>query len=266
MIPNIIANTADLNSITVEAVTAGVFLYNYHAINDFGCEFDSTVTITVEDNLLISAGDDTTMCAGVPVIIGPGAAGGGSSCDYTLVLADQWGDGWNGSSINVTTAAGTSNYAGPPVDTITIPLTVTNGDNITLQFMPVGFSSNQCSIFLYAADGTLVYTNGAVGNPTPLPQTVIANCYLGYVFEWTPLNGTLTTPTDINPLANPAVNTIYTLTTYPVGHPDCFVTDDIEVTIGVFLDPGSDSTIILCEDAPPADLFNYLGGAPNDRW
>ncbi len=261
--PNIIANTPDLNSITVEAVTGGVFQYNYTVVNSFGCAFDSTVTVTVDSNMFVSAGPDTTVCFGVPVNIGPGSANGGSTCDYTLVLADSWGDGWNGNSIDITTSAGTTNYTGPATDSVTINVPVTHGETITIQFNSVGgFSASQCSIFMYAGDGTLVYSDGTNGTtPTPLPQNVVVDCFLGYVFDWTPTTN-LTLPSDVNPSVNPTTQTTYTLTTHPVGHPDCIVQDSVVVSVSVFIDPGTDSTVTFCKEGVTEDLFNYLGGTP----
>jgi len=263
--PNITANTPDLNSITVAAVTGGVFEYDYTVTNNFGCSFDSIVTIYVDTNMFISAGPDLTICAGQPDTIGPGAANGGSSCDYMLLLVDTFGDGWNGNSLDVTTNAGTTNYTGPAVDSIWIPLTLSHGEVVTFQYNSTGGWPFENEIHFLAADGTTVYTNGVPPQPTtptPLPQSVTVDCYLGYVFNWTPNNGTITTATDVNPLVAPLVQTTYTLTSYPIGHPLCATTDDVTVDVGVFLDPGEDSIISLCKEGVAENLFNYLGGTP----
>lgn len=263
--PYITSNSADLNTITINTSTAvgGVYYYDYHVENSFGCAFDSTVSVTVEENMFIGAGPDTTICGGIPVNIGPGSGGGGATCDYTLILADSWADGWNGNTVDITTNAGTTNYPGPPTDTIAITIPVINGEIITIQFNNAGGGAGECSIFLYAGDGSLVYSDGTgFGSPTPLPQNVVVDCFLGYVFEWTPNNGTVTLPSDVNPSVNPLTPTVYTMTTYPIGHPDCATTDDVIVDIGVLIDPGNDSVATFCIDGIQEDLFNYLAGTP----
>ncbi len=260
--PNIIANTPDLNEITVEAVTGGVFVYDYTLINDFGCTFDSSVTITVEDNLFIDAGPDTSVCFGESVVIGPGSANSGATCNYTLLLADSFGDGWNGNSMSITTSAGTTTYNGPAVDSIWINVPVTHGETITIQFLGGGAFQSECSIFLFSGDGTQVYSDGVgFATPTILPQTVVVDCYLGYVFSWTPTTN-VTLPTDVNPTVTPNGQTTYTLTTHPIGHPDCTVEDSMVVSVSVFIDPGTDSIVTFCKEGTPEDLFNYIGGTP----
>ena len=257
--PYITANSSDFNSITVAPTVAGAYTYTYYAVNDFGCAYDTSVTITVEDLTFISAGPDTTLCGGLPVVIGPT----NDPCTYQLLLYDTFGDSWNGNTIDVTTVAGgTVNYPGPPVDSIWISLPVTNGEIITLDFNNTGNFVGECEIYLYAPDGSLVYSDGVIGFPSNQPQGITADCYGGYNFNWTPVADIVSSPTDVNPTVNPPVQTTYTLTTYPTGHPDCITTDDVVVFIGPLIDPGLDTMVSFCFGGLPEDLFNHLAGTP----
>jgi len=60
--PYIIDNTPDLNQITIAPDALGSYDYNYQVVNNFGCEFDSTVTVNVIDGPEITAGPNLTYC------------------------------------------------------------------------------------------------------------------------------------------------------------------------------------------------------------
>ncbi|MFD1551303.1 hypothetical protein DNU06_12720 [Putridiphycobacter roseus] len=257
--PYIASNSADLNTITVTPTIAGSYDYTYFATNNFGCTFDSTITITVDGLTYISAGLDTTMCGGSPIAIGPTD----DPCDYRLLLFDSFGDSWNGNTIDITTVAGgTVNYPGPPADSIWITLPMTHGETITLDFNNTGNFIGECEIYLYAPDGSLIYSDGVIGFPNTNPQSVVADCYGGFNFSWTPTANIIGNPNVVNPVVDPPVQTTYTLTSYPVGHPDCITTDDVEVFLGPVLDPGQDTMVSFCLDGMPEDLFTHLAGTP----
>ncbi|MFK8037168.1 MAG: PKD domain-containing protein [Crocinitomicaceae bacterium] len=259
--PFIVSNTPDLDTIVVTPTNAGVFNYTYYAINNFGCAFDSTVSITVEALEPISAGPDVTLCGTTPVRIGPDSLSGGA-CDYTVLLVDSWGGGWNGNEVDITTSAGTTTYPGPPVDSIWINLPVINGETITVDFNNIGTNVFDCEITIYDYTGAIVYQDGVPGAPSNTPQTFTANCFAGYDFSWTPTTNMTGLPTDQNPFVSPPVQTVYTLSTFPTGHPDCVSSDDVIVQLGPDIDPGNDSIVRICIDAGQIDLIDYLGGTP----
>ncbi|WP_027418376.1 T9SS C-terminal target domain-containing protein [Crocinitomix catalasitica] len=60
--PTIIDFSADANTITILHEDAGVYEYTYYVVNSFGCEYDSTVTITVGEPALPFAGFDDGIC------------------------------------------------------------------------------------------------------------------------------------------------------------------------------------------------------------
>jgi len=60
--PYVISNTPDLNLMTVQPTEVGTYSYSYQVVNNFGCEFDSTVTVTAVEPPEISGGPDLTVC------------------------------------------------------------------------------------------------------------------------------------------------------------------------------------------------------------
>ncbi len=266
--PSITYNSVDFDTIVIAPTTAGSETYNYSLVNNFGCTFDTSITITVDSLRPINAGPDITICGGQPVIIGPDSTSG-INCEYRLLLFDSFGDSWNGNEIEVTTQAGGAvTFPGPAVDSLWVTLPVTNGENIIIDFNNIGAFSNECEIYLFDGSGNLVYSDGLAGAPSNNPQNVVANCFLGYSFSWTPTANILSSPTVINPQVNPPVSTTYTLSTFPTAHPMCISTDDVEVLIGPLIDPGNDTIANICINQGPVDLFNFIGGTPqtNGYW
>ena len=264
----IVWNSSDLDTILVTPTQAGTYTYTYYAVNNFGCEFDSSVTITVDPLLPIDAGPDVTLCIGQSILIGPDSTTG-ATCTYDVVFVDDWGDGWEGNEAEITTmAGGTVNYTGPTTDSLWVSLPVTHGETITIDFNNLGTNPGQCQILIYDATGALVYSDGIIGAPTNTPQNLVVNCFNGYTFEWTPTANILSSPNSQNPQVNPPVETVYTLTTYPLGHPLCSTTDSLTVFMGPIIDPGIDTVAHICIDAGPVDLFNYIAGTPqtNGYW
>lgn len=265
--PWITANTADLNEITVEPGAAGTFVYTYTVTNDFGCSFDSSITVTVNDNPFADAGTDTSLCGGGAASVqlqgGIGAGGASANCDYVLSLVDSWPDGWNGNTIDVTVNGVTTNYTCTwDQDDFVIP--VSHGDVITLQWNATGSWQSENEIYLYDGAGNLVYSDGTNGaTPSTNSVDITADCFGGMVFEWTPA-ATLDDPNIPNPNATPTGVTDYVLTVYPTGHPLCFTTDTVTVSLGGASDPGTDGTAFFCADGTPEDLYNYLGGTPQN--
>jgi len=254
--------SADGNVATIVPTVAGSYDYTYSVWDDYGCFNDSTITIIINDQINVSAGLDTAICNGQPVVLGDTGAGGGVGCNYSLDLVDIFGDSWNGNSIDVTVNGVNTNYS-PTGSGQIVPLIVNHGDIITLSYNATGNWQNENEIYLYDGDGNLVYSNGVGGVPSAALGTVTVDCYNGLTFVWTPDNGTLS---DINApsptVTNPLSTTVYTLGVYPNGHPACITYDDVLVSVGGGLDAGLDSIITICKEAVEQDLFQYIGGNP----
>lgn len=258
--PSIISSSADGNSITVQPSVDGVYSYTYNVVNSFGCAFDSTINVTVTPNLEPEAGLDTSVCNGQPVMLGGQVAVG---CDYTLDLVDTFGDGWNGNTIDVYINGVPTNYTAAGLGS-TFTITVNHGDQIDLQWNATGNWQSECEIYFYDPDGNLIYSDGTGwAVPTTAMQTFTADCYGGMIFSWTPNDGSLDDVTSPTPICvNPNGTTTYTVTMYPIGHPDCATSDQVTVSVGGGLDAGTDSTVVFCFEGADEDLYTYLGGTP----
>jgi len=255
--------TADGNTASITPTAAGTFQYNYSVWDDYGCFHDSIVNITVDPQIFITAGLDTSVCDGQLVILGDTGGGvGGVGCDYTLDLVDTFGDSWNGNTIDITINGVTTNYTAMGSGQ-TFTLNVSHGDQIGLQWNGTGSWQSENEIYLYDGDNVLVYSNGVGGVPSATLDNVVVDCYGGLEFSWTPNNGSLDNVNIPNPtVINPNATTTYTLSVFPTGHPDCATTDDVIVSIGGGLDAGTDSIVSLCFEGAPEDLYSYLGGTP----
>jgi len=257
----------DGNVIDLNITTPGTYVYEYFVTDDFGCTNDSTVTVTMEGNPQANAGLDTTICgqANAQVQLNGSILGGansGSPCTYALLLEDSFGDSWNGNTIDVTINGTTTNYTvgfnNNGGSSNLINLNIPHGASISLTFNATGNWINECEFTLTDPNGTVIYQDGQVGSPSTATQSFVADCYGGFVFEWTsPTN--LNDPTVPNPVATLSNPETFTLSIYPIGHPLCVTTDDVNVNLAQVPDAGNDSVLTICADGAPQDLFPLLG-------
>jgi hypothetical protein len=90
---------------------------------------------------------------------------GADPCDYTLELFDSFGDGWNGSTLEVTILGNTTPFTIPPGgDQATYVVSATPNVPITFTYNP-GTFENEVSFNIIDPSGTTVYSDG------PFPQT-----------------------------------------------------------------------------------------------
>ena len=87
---------------------------------------------------------------------------GVAQCDYTLVMTDSWGDGWNGASITVTVNGNSTNVTCAGASTTS---TVATEDGAVVTFdWNAGSYDNECSVTITAPDGTGIYQGGSFSN------------------------------------------------------------------------------------------------------
>lgn len=262
---NFITNTsADGNIISVLPTSAGVFPYTFFVTDNFGCEYDSTMMLTVTDNASVFAGNDTTICLGETINLQATFANAAGGCDYTLLLEDTFGDGWNGSNITVTINGVATNYTLANQnggDFVEFPLVIPNGTNVQLTFNANGNWIGECEFSLLDEGGNVV-GQGGPSMSGPVTVNVVANCAPDYVFDWQATTN-LNSGTIEDPVWTPTGNETLTLTVYPLGHPLCSSTDDISVIAIAPPMAGNDGTVDFCINSAPEDLFNYILNNPD---
>ena len=258
--------SADGNDLTVLPTAAGSYTYEYLVQNDFGCSHDTSLVLTVNDNPVAFAGNDTTICGGVGMQLDGQVVGMVSACDYTLNLDDAFGDGWNGNTITITINGVSTDYTITTGSSNVVNLSVPVGAVVTYTFNAIGSFIGECSFEVIDSDGNIVVTQGPflTGNVT---GTWASNCVPDLVYEWTPAN-LVDDPSILNPTATISTQETLTLTIFPLGHPLCSTSDDIVISTSAVPNPGVDNVLEVCSSGPAVDLFLLLGAgaSPNGSW
>lgn len=266
--PNLEVLSDNGNEVEFTPDATGDFDFTFSATNNFGCTQDTTITITVIPGPEADAGEDLVICEDSLQMAG-GIAGEPpvpSECEYTLEMFDSFGDGWNGFSITVVedgTTIGTYTINTGDENTATIP--VTNGATIQLNTSSGSWDS-EVSYDLYDAAGNLIFSDEptvAVGNNIFSTVVDCSDSGVDIVYEWTPSDG-LSNPNISDPMVMVDQNTTYTLTIWEAGSPDCFTTDEVDVTIPPEADPGQDNELTLCYNSLPFALLDSLIGDPSE--
>ncbi len=262
--PGITSTTGDCQGICMTPSAPGVFPYTYTVTDDFGCGYDTTLSITVIPPATISAGADVSTC-NTPVPLNATITTGGfpSNCVYQLILNDSFGDGWTlGSSVTVTVNGVPTTHTLLLGSTTTINIPVTNGATVILNYTAALLWNGEQSYTLLNSTGGTVYASplGPIsGNPWSGPAVCPAG---GFVYSWSPATG-LSNPNIANPIATVTSTTTYCVTAYQTGHPACPATDCVTITVDNAVDPGTDGSVAVCADGAPISLFGQLGGTPN---
>jgi gliding motility-associated-like protein len=245
--------------LTIVPTTPGTNTYVYNVIDNYGCQHDTSVTVTVNANPQADAGPDVTICNGTPVELAGSIIGGNINCNYTINLDDSFGDGWNGNNLLVTINGVTTSYTIPTGSSATFSIPVTNGETISFQFDGAGSFLGECSYEILDAAGNVVFTDGGNFNsPSTAVQQLIANCLGNLTYSWTP-PGILSNPAINNPVVTTGTNTTLTFTVYPTGHPLCATSDQVNVNISASANPGTNNILSICSQGTPTDLFPLLG-------
>ena len=88
-------------------------------------------------------------------------------CDYTIQLFDSFGDGWNGSILNINVGGNSTDYTIPPGGDFA-EFTIGAGSNIAMTFTyTAGAFQNEVSYDVIDPDGNIIFSDG------PFPATGI---------------------------------------------------------------------------------------------
>jgi len=212
--------------------TEGDNQYTFQITDEYGCDFDTTVNVFVLQELTAVATPDTTICGSQLVNLNVG--GFVSTCDYTVVLHDDFGDGWNSALVDILIngvvylgAQTVLDCSGSECEeTIIIP--VTTGDVISFSYTS-GTYDYENTITVFDSEGVEVFM---VNDPPVGAQgNIVADCAGGLGFSWGPTND-LSDPTLPNPVFNGLNTQSYAVTMFLTDHPQCSVLSD-SITIEV---------------------------------
>lgn len=277
-IPWIVDQTADGDQIEITPEAVGVYDYTYVVLNDFGCQFDTTIQLTVTQAPLISAGPDQLFSCGTVQLDGsligeptvPCADAGMYDYCYSngvfyqqTYCPDVPGSGLITISFLSGSTDGVNDYLyvydGPDTwpspyiggytgDLSGLTWTSTSASGCLTFYISEWDGANDC------ADGSTIPWNYSV--------TCGSAVAAGYVWDWNPGTGL-----DFNNIQDPTVmdlsqTTTYQLTGYPAGHPACGSTDEAVVSVDPLGDPGLDTDITICSTDPAFDMLSELDGSP----
>ncbi|MBK8582442.1 MAG: hypothetical protein IPL86_11590 [Flavobacteriales bacterium] len=268
--PNITSTSANCNQTCVTPPAPGNYNYVYHVTDNFGCDYDTTLTVTIIQAPQVNAGPDATTCNN-PVQLGASVTAGGfpTNCNYVLTLYDSASDGWtglfglasNGSSVTITVNGVPTSYWLPNGSQGSVNIPVSTGSTISLSYTTGSIYNGEQSYTLFNSTGGVVYASPN-GPGNGVSWSGVANCPGGsFVYSWSPAAG-LNNPNIANPIATVAATTVYCVTVYQTGHPLCTSTDCMTITVDVTIDAGTNGAIALCSNAAAISLFNQLGGTP----
>ncbi len=260
---DIISTGNNCNQICVQPSALGAYDYIFSATDDFGCTYDTTITVTVIPGPTAEAGNDTTVCANDIITLNGSVSGvvPQPPCTFTINMFDSFGDGWNGFTIEVFVNGNSIGiYDLPSGSSGTASFTVNDGDIVTFNTVS-GTYDGEVTYDVVDCNGATVFSDG----PNPAIGNGIWSYTYGnpavWIYNWTPASG-LSDPSIANPTTSISNTTTYYLTVWDAAHPDCFHTDSVTLIIDPSVDPGLPGDTTLCFYEPIFDLFTVLNGTP----
>ncbi|MFN0033373.1 MAG: PKD domain-containing protein, partial [Flavobacteriales bacterium] len=277
--PNIDYLSWDADTAYITPPAAGIYDYTYTVLNDFGCQFDTTISVEWTVPLVVTAGPDQLFSCGAVQLQGGFVGMAAPSCGadagiFNYCYGESENFAWTfcpddpGDGISFMTFSFISGLMENGFEDLTIYDGDDTGDPI-LAFWSNGNATGQswtatnptgCITIGFTSDGSV-----SCGGGSYTSWTYEVSCTEGgpdYTFEWTPSvfldNANIPSP---NVTALPQTTT-FTLVGYPTGHPECNSSDDVEVNIDPLGDPGQDNTITICNTDAPFDMLGQLLGAP----
>ncbi len=280
--PYITSSSPDGNTITVLPDVAGIFDYTFYTSNNFGCAFDTTVTVNVTATPQVFTGEDIMVCEGEEVFLNstldeenpPLCSQDGGSYTYCYTnndntvftfCPDNQGDGI--SFMGITFTAGTVEniifdavtfYDGP--DTSSPIIDAVAGDLAGLVF--VASNASGCITMQITSDGSVSCESGSY--PSMEFNVGCEFALLNYDFSWTPAQDLSQSDIPGPQVLNPAPGEYsYNVSMYPPGFPECATTAEATVIISEIPNAGIDSEDSFCANSGEFALFSLLDGNPD---
>lgn len=257
---------------TAIATNVGPNEYVYTAINDFGCTFDTTITITAYPPPEVEVTSIQGVCTeqaqlNAEIVANPPPP---EPCEYTLILNDTQGDLWNGNAhVTVTVAGISTEYTHPGGSSTTYTFTVPFGTAFSVSYTAGTIWNGENSFILLNPSGVAIYSS-PVGPLTGTVWTGTSTCVSGLdamTFIWSPAAGVSTNGIP-DPTTTITAPTFFTVVAYPNGQPWCSTDDTLTVQPPSVLENDSIVTHVLCngDDGSLEVLTSGLGGPWNYRW
>jgi hypothetical protein len=221
-------------------------------------------------NPVVNAGPDVVICAGQPTTLngavsaGTGTGSGGSASSITITIS---GTGFlDETSWNLNNAAGTSVGSGGPyltASTNTVTLTNVGTGPYSFSLETQGFFNDNNATYTISCNGTTVNTGSITGGQTTTAS--VTGCggtsgggTLPITYVWSP-GATLSSTTILNPTATPTVTTTYTLT---ATSGTCTSTDQMTVFVSPAptINAGPDVTICSGQTTTLNGSASAVGG------
>ena len=231
-------NVGTLNDATASNPTANPIVtttYTVTVTSGVNCTTTDQITITVDPVPTVDAGGDQIICNGGSVQIG-----GTPASSTTAGATFQW------DNIGSLTSGTASNPTASPTVTTTYSVVVTHPNGctasdqmvVTVNALPVADAGQDLPV----CNGSSIQIGGSPTGPA------------GSTYQWSPTIG-LSSSMVSNPMANPTINTTYTVVVTDIN--GCSSSDQMIVTVGTLpiADAGLDRTI--CENTN-----TILGGTP----
>ncbi len=191
---------------TVLPQTPGDVLYTFSATDNFGCTYDTTVSVHVIE-FISNIVTDTTVCFGdsskITVFAGPPV------CDYTLEMLDSWGDGWNGGFLEIEVNGNSIGTFSASGSSSMVTITFNDGDVFSLIYTSGSFESEN-SYTLYDNNGNPVFSDGP-SPATGIVYTGTASCSPNggsLTYQWIP-STFLSNDTIADPYVTPTTDITY---------------------------------------------------------
>ncbi len=256
--PNIISSSPDGNFVSFETTDIGTLEYTVSAINNFGCQTDTTLVVEVVDVPQITLDESVTGTACEFFQLEPEIVSEANAGEFELTMSTTNVEGnfffadltvtINGVFYQTFSQFGDQNY--------TIP--VENGDEVEIEY---NGGTNGDQITLTDEFGNVLFESPVSPQNGQIYEGVVFN---GLQVAWTPEFG-LDSPSQINVSGEFQGNTTYSLTVFPVGFEECAVSESIDVITEEIPNIGESTVAEFCtaEIQEEFNLIDVLNGNPD---
>lgn len=267
--PGVVNDPNNPGTATVTTDQPGTYNYTYTVTDNFGCSYDTTLTLVVRNAPQVGAtmalgatcNDPATLSASIVAFPPPP-----TFCTYQIVLHDAGGNGWSGGAgVLVNYGSGQSNYTMSSGSTATYNITVQTGQPLTVTYTAGANWNQQNSFEIIGPGGTVLYASPQ-GAASGVLWTGTANCGPGtgpLVYTWSP-SGSVTNPTGTTTTASVTGPTEVVVMVHPSDAPYCFTTDTLLVLPPSFLE--NDSVVAHANCFAEDGSIEVISTGPGGPW